>query len=348
MRLDAGIGSDPTMSARSARQLEAAGYDGAWTSETNHDPFLGLVAAAEHTERIELGTNIAVAFARNPMTTAHLGWDLQLLSAGRFILGLGSQIKPHITRRFSMPWSRPAARMQEYIEALHAIWDAWEGGGRLNFRGDFYQHTLTNPMFVPPPQPHARPKVYLAAVGPLMTQTAGRVADGLLCHGFTTEDYLREVTLPSLRTGQAAAGRPAETVEISLLAMAVVAENPEQYEAASRAVRLQIAFYGSTPAYRGVLEHHGWGEVQTELNGLSKQGRWAEMADVIDDGMLRTIAAVGTPAEVADILLARYGDIADRLTLMTAPPNASASASGPVAPAGWAPLVEKLRNAPDR
>ena len=348
MRLDAGIGSDPTMSARSARQLEAAGYDGAWTSETNHDPFLGLVAAAEHTERIELGTNIAVAFARNPMTTAHLGWDLQLLSAGRFILGLGSQIKPHITRRFSMPWSRPAARMHEYIEALHAIWDAWESGGRLNFRGDFYQHTLTNPMFVPPPQPHARPKVYLAAVGPLMTQTAGRVADGLLCHGFTTEDYLREVTLPSLRTGQAAAGRPAETVEISLLAMAVVAENPEQYETASRAVRLQIAFYGSTPAYRGVLEHHGWGEVQTELNGLSKQGRWAEMADVIDDGMLRTIAAVGTPAEVADILLARYGDIADRLTLMTAPPNASASASSPVAPAGWAPLLEKLRNAPDR
>ena len=349
MRLDAGIGSDPTATAHWAQQLESAGYDGAWTSETDHDPFLGLVAAAERTDRIELGTNIAVAFARNPMTTAHLGWDMQLLSEGRFILGLGSQIKPHITRRFSMPWSRPAARMQEYIEALHAIWDAWESGGRLNFRGDFYQHTLTNPMFVPPPQPHARPPVFLAAVGPLMTQTAGRVANGLLCHGFTTADYLREVTLPALRTGQAAAGRPAESVQVCLLAMAVVAETPEGHEAASRAVRMQIAFYGSTPAYRGVLEHHGWGEAQPELNALSKQGRWAEMADVIDDGMLRTIAAVGTPAEVGDILLARYGHAVDRLTLMTgAPTSSGAPGSTPVAPAGWAPLIEKLRTAPGR
>ena len=347
MRLDAGIGSDPTAAAHRAQQLEAAGYDGAWTSETNHDPFLPLVAAAGGTERIELGTNIAVAFARNPMTTAHLAWDLQLLSGGRFILGLGSQIKPHITRRFSMPWSHPAARMQEYIEALHAIWDAWESGTRLNFRGDFYQHTLTNPMFVPPPQPHSRPKVYLAAVGPLMTQTAGRVADGLLCHAFTTADYLREVTLSALRTGQADAGRPAGAVEVSLLAMAVVAETPEEHRAASLAIRMQIAFYGSTPAYRGVLEHHGWGDAQTELNALSKQGRWTDMADVIDDGMLRTIAAVGTPGEVADILLARYGDAVDRLTLVTAPPNASVTAdSTPVAPPGLAPLVEKLRNAP--
>ena len=347
MRLDAGIGSDPTAAAQRAQQLEAAGYDGAWTSETNHDPFLPLALAAESTAHIELGTNIAVAFARNPMTTAHLAWDLQLLSGGRFILGLGSQIKPHITRRFSMPWSRPAARMGEYIEALHAIWDAWESGGRLNFRGDFYQHTLTNPMFVPPPQPHSRPKVYLAAVGPLMTQTAGRAADGLLCHGFTTADYLRDVTMPALREGQAAASRPPGAVQVSLLAMAVVAETPEEHQAASLAIRMQIAFYGSTPAYRGVLEHHGWGEAQTELNALSKQGRWAEMAGVIDDEMLRTIAAVGTPAEVADILLARYGDVVDRITLMTAPPNASATAgSSPVAPARWAPLLAELRNAP--
>ena len=349
MRVDAGIGADPTTAARRAQLLEAAGYDGAWTSETNHDPFLGLALAAEHTERIELGTNIAVAFARNPMTTAHLGWDLQLLSGGRFILGLGSQIKPHITRRFSMPWSRPAARMGEFIEAMGAIWDAWEGGGRLNFRGDFYQHTLTNPMFVPPQLPHGRPRVYLAAVGPLMTQTAGRVADGLLCHAFTTAGYLREVTVPALRAGLADAGRPAEAVEISLPAMAVVAETPEAHELASRAIRLQIAFYGSTPAYRGVLEHHGWGDAQTELNSLSKQGRWAEMADVIDDEMLRTIAAVGTPAEVADILLARFGDAVDRLTLVTAPPNATMTAgSTPVAPPDRSPLLTRLRNAPDR
>ena len=346
MRLDGALGADPTTVGQRARRLEAAGFDGAWTSETNHDPFLPLVAAAEHTGRIELGTNIAVAFARNPMTTAHLGWDLQLLSGGRFILGLGSQIKPHITRRFSMPWSRPAARMQEYIEALHAIWDAWETGERLNFRGDFYQHTLTNPMFVPPPQAHDRPKVYLAAVGPGMTRTAGRVADGLLCHGFTTADYLREITLPAVRAGEATAGRPAGTVAVSLLAMTVAAETAEAYEAHAHAMRMQIAFYGSTPAYRGVLEHHGWGEVQPELHALSRQGRWEEMAGVIDDEMLGTIAATGTPAEVAEVLLARYGDLVDRLTLATLPDDPSAK-SGTGRDAESA-LLERLRDAPGR
>ena len=346
MRLDATLGSDPTAAARRAGQLEAAGFDGAWTSETNHDPFLPLVAAAEHTERIELGTNIAVAFARNPMTTAHLGWDLQLLSGGRFILGLGSQIKAHITRRFSMPWSRPAARMREYIEALHAIWDAWEGGRRLNFRGDFYKHTLTNPMFVPPPQPHRRPHVYLAAVGPLMTRTAGQVADGLLCHGFTTADYLRDVTLPALREGQADAGRPAGAAQVSLLAMAVAADTPEAFEEQCRTMRMRIAFYGSTPAYRGVLEHHGWGEAQGELHTLSVQGRWAEMADVIDDEMLHTIAAVGTPAEAATILAERFGGLVDRLTPVTAWDDAPAGA-GDIPPPGRL-LLDGLRAALDR
>ena len=325
MRLDGAFASDPTAAASRARHLEAAGYDGGWTSETDHDPFLPLVTAAEHTEHLELGTNIAVAFARNPMTVAHLGWDLQLLSQGRFILGLGSQIKAHITRRFSMPWSRPAARMEEYIRALGAIWDAWESGERLNFRGDFYQHTLTNPMFVPPPQQHGRPPVYLAAVGPLMARTAGRVADGVLCHGFTTADYLREVTLPALREGQSDAGRPVEAVQVSLLAMTVAAETPESFETQCQSMRMQIAFYGSTPAYRGVLEHHGWGDAQPELHALSMKGRWAEMAGVIDDEMLRTIAAVGTPPEATGILVDRYGDLADRLTLAMAPGSGTAA-----------------------
>ena len=207
--------------------------------------------------------------------------------------------------------------MQEYIEALHAIWDAWEGGGRLDFRGDFYQHTYTVPLFCPAPLEYGRPKVYLAAVGPLMTRTAGRVADGLVCHSFTTADYLREVTMPALRAGEAAAGRPPGSTEISLGIMTVAARTPAEFERQALAARLQIAFYGSTPAYRGVLEHHGWGEAQTELRDLSLQGRWKDMAAVIDDEMLHTIAAVGSPGEVADIVATRYGEFADRFTVLT-------------------------------
>ena len=338
MRIDGVLDPDPTVAPESARRLEAAGYDGAWASETAHDPFLPLALAAGRTDRLQLGTNIAVAFARSPMTVAHLGWDLQLLSSGRFVLGLGSQIKAHITRRFSMPWSRPAARMEEYIRALGAIWDAWESGERLNFRGDFYRHTLTNPMFVPRRHPHGRPPVHLAAVGPLMTRTAGLVADGLLCHGFTTAPYLRDVTLPALRAGQTAAGRPAGSVQVCLLAMVVAAETAESFEAQCEAMRLQIAFYGSTPAYRGVLEHHGWEDAGGELHSLSMQGRWAEMAGVVDDGMLRTIAAVGTPAEAAGILAERYGHLADRMTLAPV----AAEAVGAVASGV---LLEALRGA---
>lgn len=317
MRIDALLRSSPVTAPERARELEDSGFDGAWTGEMNHDPFIPLARAAEHTDRIGLGTNIAVAFARSPMSTAHVAWDLQLLSGGRFTLGLGSQIKAHISRRFSMPWSRPAARMEEYVGALHAIWDTWESGDRLDFRGDFYQHTYTTPLFCPAPLPSGRPKVFLAAVGPLMTRAAGRVADGLLCHSFTTADYLREVTAPALRAGEAAAGRPVGSAEVSLGIMTVNTASAEKFEENAFMTRLRIAFYGSTPAYRGVLEHHGWGEAQTELRDLSLQGRWEEMAGVIDDEMLRTIAAVGTPAEIAGLVADRYGDLVDRFTVLT-------------------------------
>ncbi|MYI19348.1 MAG: TIGR03617 family F420-dependent LLM class oxidoreductase, partial [Acidimicrobiia bacterium] len=206
MELDARLNPGPSSVAERAQRLEAAGYTRAWTHEERHDPFVALGLAATTTERLELGTNIAVAFARSPMTTAHTAWDLQMLSQGRFILGLGAQIKGHVTRRFSMPWSRPAARMQEYVEALHAIWDTWEHGTKLDFRGDFYEHTITRAMFIPPRHPFGRPRIHLAAVGPLMTRVAGSVADGLLCHSFTTADYLRDVTLPNLRAAADAAG----------------------------------------------------------------------------------------------------------------------------------------------
>jgi probable F420-dependent oxidoreductase len=314
MKVDGGINAELSQTAASARDAEAAGYDGAWVAETNHDPFMPMAVAAEHTEGLELGTGIAVAFARNPMNLANVADDLQRFSEGRFILGLGSQIKPHITKRFSMEWSHPAARMRELVQAMHAIWDTWQDGTKLDFRGDFYTHTLMTPFFDPGPNPHGRPKVFLAAVGELMTEVVGEVCDGLLCHAFTTEAYLREVTIPALERGAAKTGRSLDDLEISGPAFVVTGTTEEEMAAAAVGVRKQIAFYGSTPAYRGVLERHGWGELQTELNGLSKQGRWDEMGTLIDDDMLDTFAIVAEPEQIAPKMAERYGDVVDRIS----------------------------------
>ena len=346
MKLDALIGSDPSKAGHRAARLEAADYDGVWISERIHDPFLGLALAAAGTQRLTLGTSIAVAFARNPMTMAQLGWDLQLISGGRFNLGVASLIEAHIARRFSMPWSEPAARMREYVAAMHAIWDAWESGGRLDFQGDYYQHTFTNPMFIPPPSPYSRPAVHLGAVGPLMTQVAGKATDGLLCHPLTTAGYLNEVMLPNLRAGLDAAGRPTDAVQVTVFPLLVAAETAESFDVQARETRRRIANGASTPAYRRILAHHGWGDVQAELLTLTKQGRWEDMPAVIDDEMLRTIAAVGTPAEVADTLLVRYGDPADRL-IITAPFTAGDDGPGEVHP-DLQKLIDTLRGATER
>ena len=314
MKVDGGIGGSLAESGASAKRSEDAGYDGVWTAETGHDPFYPLLLAAEHTDRLELGTGIAVAFARSPMTTAMQANDLQLLSEGRFLLGLGSQIKPHIEKRFSMPWSHPAPRMREFILAMRAIWDTWNNGTKLDFRGDFYSHTLMTPFFNPGPNQYGPPKVFLAAVGEKMTEVAGEVGDGMLVHGFTTERYLREVTLPALEAGFKKAGRERSTFELSFPSFIVTGTNEEQMEQAASGVRQQIAFYGSTPAYRGVLELHGWGDLQTELNGLSKQGEWVAMGKLIDDDILNTFAVVSEPDQVAVKLKARYADVVDRVS----------------------------------
>ena len=295
-----------------AKELEDMGYDGLLTAETGHDAFLPLALAAEHTERIELGTGIAVAFGRTPMVLAYTANDLQLMSKGRFILGLGSQIKPHIERRFSMPWSHPAARMREYILAMRAIWAAWNDGTKLDFRGDFYTHTLMTPFFSPGPNPYGPPKVYLAAVGELMTEVGGEVADGVIIHGFTTERYVKEVTLPAIERGLAKAGRSRADFEISGPLFVVTGTNEQELATAKQAVQQQIAFYGSTPAYRGVLELHGWGDLQTELNTLSKQGEWVKMGELIDDEILHTFAVVAEPEGVAAELKRRYAGVVDR------------------------------------
>ena len=317
MKVDTGSLFDASGAGSFAREAEQAGYDGLWVAETGHDPFVALALAAARTERIELGTGIAVAFARNPMSMAMLANDLQIYSKGRFLLGLGSQIKPHIEKRFSMTWSHPAARMREYILAMRAIWEAWNDRTPLAFRGDFYTHTLMSPFFDPGPNPHGTPKVLLAAVGSRMTEVAGEVADGLIVHGFTTERYLREVTLPALERGLALSGRARADVQISLPGFVVTGETPEEVQATTDAVKAQIAFYGSTPAYKVVLDLHGWGDLQAELNSLSKRGEWVEMGRLIDDDILRTFAVVCEPGEVPAQVVARFGDIVDRFTAYT-------------------------------
>ncbi len=251
MKVDGGLGGDLRAAGAAAAAQEAQGYDGLWTAETAHDPFFPLLLASQETKTVELATGIAVAFARNPMNLAQIAWDLQAASEGRFLLGLGSQIKPHITKRFSMPWSHPAARMREMILAIRAIWASWNDGTKLDFQGEFYTHTLMTPFFDPGPNPHGNAKIFLAGVGELMTEVAGEVCDGFLCHGFTTERYLREVTLPALERGAAKAGRSVSDVEISGPAFVVTGGTDEEMERSVQGTKQQIAFYGSTPAYKG-------------------------------------------------------------------------------------------------
>ena len=317
MKVDGGVSTDLRNAVASAQEAEAAGYDGAWSVETAHDPFFPLLLAAEHTERLELGTSIAVAFARNPMNLAHIGWDLQSFSKGRFILGLGSQIKPHITKRFSMEWSHPAPRMREMILAIRAIWDTWQNGAPLAFRGEFYTHTLMTPFFTPDPadlSDFGVPKIFLAGVGEMMTEVAGEVCDGFICHGFTTERYLREVTLPALARGRAKAGKSMGEFEIVGPSFVVTGSDEAEITAAKSGTRQQIAFYGSTPAYKGVLELHGWHGLHEELNALSKKGGWVEMGNLIDDEILNTFAVVAEPDRIAPELLRRYGDVVQRIS----------------------------------
>lgn len=319
MKIDAPLGTGYALDTvkDTAIAAEQAGYAGVWTIEAQHDPFLPLMLAAEHTREIELGTGIAVAFARTPMSLAYVADDLQRYSGGRFILGLGSQIKPHIERRFSMPWSRPAARMREMITAIRAIWHAWETSEPLRFEGEFYSHTLMTPFFSPGPNPHGNPRVFLAAVGEVMTKVAGEVADGLLVHGFTTPRYLREFTIPRLEEGLAAAGRSRADVEVSYPGFVVTGTTEQRMEAAKAGVREHLAFYGSTPAYKPVLELHGWGDVADGLLQLSRANQpeaWRRMGELITDEILETFAIVAEPYKIAAEVRARFGGVVDRFS----------------------------------
>jgi probable F420-dependent oxidoreductase len=333
MKVDAGLAGGLDSIPKRVRELEDMGYDGAISAETSSDPFFPLLLAAEHSERIELITSIAVAFARSPMTLANVAHDLNAYSKGRFILGLGSQIKPHITKRFSMPWSKPAARMREMILAMRAIWDAWYKFFNDTATTEIYTHTLMTPMFAPTNIEHGAPRVFLAAVGPKMTEVAGEVADGVILHPFTTQRYVQEVTLPAIERGLEKAGRSRSDFEITCPTFVVTGENAKAWEATRTAVTRQIAFYGSTPAYRGVLESHGWGELQNELNTMSKQGQWEEMGTRIDDEKLEAFAVVAEPDRVPEALKARWGGTLDRVT----------ASFGMGAPAQQKLLIEQLK-----
>ena len=306
------ITRDPAEAQTISKNLEDLGYDGAYTFEGPHEPFLPLAAAALATKKLELLTSIAVAFSRNPMTLANLGYDLQLMSKGRFTLGLGSQIKPHIEKRYSMPWSSPAKRMREMVNAIKAIWGSWHEGKDLDFRGDFYQHTLMTPIFNPGKNPYGLPKIYVAGVGPLMTQAAAESGDGFIVHPFHTVNFLEKITLPSIKRGLEST--QAKEFDISVGIMVATGMTDEAITKARDACKAQIGFYGSTPAYKVVLEQHGWEGIQLELNSLTKKGLWNDIPSLISDEMLESIAVCGKPDEVSNIIQDRYGKIAKRIS----------------------------------
>ena len=312
MLLHVQLDARPDKAGDRARELAATGVDGLFTFEGQHDVFLPLAAAANTTD-VELMTNVAIALPRSPLHLAHAAYDLQLLSAGRFRLGVGSQIRPHIESRYGSAWSRPAARMRETVLAVRAILDAWQHQQRLDFRGEFTKHTLMTPVFDPGPNPYGVPPIYLGALGPLMTRAAAEVADGLLVMPFHSARHFRERTLPAVDDGLRRAGRSRADFDIFPQVIAAIGRTDSQLTAASAGVRALLAFYGSTPAYVPVLEVEGRAELQPKLNALSKRMDLAGMVDLVDDDLLTTLAVQGTPEECAAEILRRFGDVAHRV-----------------------------------
>ncbi|NDJ87202.1 MAG: TIGR03617 family F420-dependent LLM class oxidoreductase [Chloroflexi bacterium] len=296
-----------------AREIETRGFDGMWTPETAHNPFLPLTLAAHTTTRLALGTAIALAFPRSPMTTAYIAWDLAAQSKGRFILGLGTQVKAHITRRFSTEWGSPGPRLRDYILALRAIWHAWQHNERLNYRGEFYSHTLMTPFFQPAPIEHPEIPVYIAGVNTYLCQLAGELCQGFHVHPFHTADYLRDVVITNVEKGAAKAGRSRQDVALTCAIFVVTGANDNELENDKVMVKSQIAFYASTPSYRAVLEYHGLGDLQDQLSKMAREGRWMEMHELISDDMLEKFAVVATHHDLPHKVKARYDGLLDRV-----------------------------------
>jgi probable F420-dependent oxidoreductase len=329
--------ADLRATAEAARASEAAGYDGLLTMENKHDPFLAHAIAAVSTERVELGTSVAIAFPRSPMVVANASWDLQVASRGRFVLGIGPQIRPHNERRFSVPWTAPAPRLREYVQALRAIWTTWETGEKLDFRGKHYNFTLMPPYFTPPSTGQRMVPITLAAVGEHSLRLAGEVADGVRLHGFCTRNYLEEQIIPRLREGMARTGRSREHFEITGGGFVATGEDDAAVARMFEIVRGRVAFYGSTPGYWGVLELHGLGDLGRELNAMSKAGKWNEMAAIVSDDIVRLFAAVGTHQEIAARIEERFGGLSDALNL-----RADSSGAGGDVPPGVLQDIKRI------
>lgn len=299
-----------------ARRAEAIGADGLFSAETQHDPFLPLALAAEHTTRLALGTAVAIAFARSPATVAYTSWDLAAHSNGRFLLGLGTQVKPHVERRFGMPWPQsPVGKLREFIAAVRALWQTWQTGERLNVRGEHFKLTLMTPFFNPGSIAHPHIPIYLAGVNAPLIRLAGEVADGLHVHPYHTRRYLQEVILPNIEAGAKRAGRSARDVAIACTAFVAIGETEGQRAAMREAMRGQIAFYASTPSYRPVMALHGW-ETQAEaLSGMAAKGDWANMPAVLTESMLDEFIVDGSWASIGGALRQRYSGLVDRLAL---------------------------------
>ena len=322
--------------AAEAAWAETMGYDGVSSSDTAHDPFMALTLAATATARVTLETQVAIAFPRSPMVVAYTARDLQDLSGGRFRLGLGTQVKGHIERRFATPWAAPGPKLREYIQALRQIWQCWDTGERLDFRGRFYRLSLMTPFFSPGPGQHPPPPIFNAAVNGYNCRVAGEVSDGLVLHTFTSAEYVRQVVLPHLRAGAERAGRNPADIEVSGGGFIVAGRNPAARQAAVQETRRRIAFYASTPTYFPVLEGHGFAEVGPRLHQLSREGKWAEMGDWVSDEMLDAFAVIGDYDEIADKVLARYRGLVDTVSL-------AANPAGPAEEREWRRIIRRLQ-----